>query len=57
MIYMGREYPDAARSLRRECGNRAGVELRNLVSDGAVGDVPIAQARRRAFETLIGIPS
>ena len=56
MICMGREYPEAARSL-----SRAGAEIAlvpnccPLAADDVVGDVRIAQVRARAFETVIGI--
>jgi deaminated glutathione amidase len=56
MICMDREYPEAARSL-----SRLGAEIvlvpncSDLATDRAVGDVRIAQARGRAFETAIGI--
>jgi deaminated glutathione amidase len=56
MICMDREYPEAARSLSRQ-----GAELVlvpnccDLAADGTVGDVRIAQARGRAFETVMGI--
>jgi deaminated glutathione amidase len=56
MICMDREYPEAARLL-----SRAGAEVAlvpnccELASDPTVGDVRIAQARGRAFETVMGI--
>jgi deaminated glutathione amidase len=56
MICMDREYPEAARSLSRQ-----GAELVlvpnccDLAADPACGDVRIAQARGRAFETVIGM--
>jgi predicted amidohydrolase len=56
MICMDREYPEAARSL-----SRLGAEIvlvpncSDLATDRALGDVRIAQARGRAFETAIGI--
>lgn len=56
MICMDREYPEAAREL-----SRAGAEIAlvpnccDLAMDEAVGDVRIAQARGRAFESVIGI--
>jgi deaminated glutathione amidase len=56
MICMDREYPEAARSL-----SSAGAEIAlvpnccDLSADPIVGDVRIAQARGRAFETVMGI--
>jgi predicted amidohydrolase len=56
MICMDREYPEAARSL-----SQRGAEIVlvpnccDLATDRVVGDVRIAQARGRAFETVIGI--
>lgn len=56
MICMDREYPEAARSLSRQ-----GTEIVlvpnccDLATDRTVGDVRIAQARGRAFETATGI--
>jgi deaminated glutathione amidase len=56
MICMDREYPEAARSLSRQGAEIVLVpNCCNLASDCAVGDVRIAQARGRAFETVIGI--
>jgi predicted amidohydrolase len=56
MICMDREYPEAARSLSRQGAEIVLVpNCSNLASDCAVGDVRIAQARGRAFETVIGI--
>jgi predicted amidohydrolase len=56
MICMDREYPEAARSLSRQGAEIVLVpNCCNLASDGTVGDVRIAQARGRAFETVIGI--
>jgi deaminated glutathione amidase len=56
LICMDREYPEAARALSRQ-----GAEILlvpnccDLATDRAVGDVRIAQARGRAFETVAGI--
>jgi deaminated glutathione amidase len=56
MICMDREYPEAARSLSHQGAEIVLVpNCCNLASDRAVGDVRIAQARGRAFETVIGI--
>ncbi|HTU32255.1 MAG TPA: carbon-nitrogen hydrolase family protein [Candidatus Acidoferrum sp.] len=56
MICMDREYPEAARSLS---GRGAEIILApnscRLAADGPYGDVRIAQARGRAFETVTGI--
>ena len=56
MICMDREYPEATRAL-----SQAGAEIALvpnaclLATDPEVGDVRIAQARGRAFETVMGI--
>lgn len=56
MICMDRECPEAARSLSRQGAEIALVpNCCDLVSDRDVADVRIAQARGRAFETVMGI--
>ena len=56
MICMDREYPEAARSLSRQGAEIALVpNCCDLAADPVCGDVRIAQARGRAFETVIGI--
>ena len=56
MMCMNREYPEAARSLSRQGAEIVLVpNCCDLATDGACGDVRIAQARGRAFETVIGI--
>ncbi len=56
MICMDREYPQAARSLSRQGAEIVLVpNCCDLATDRMVGDVRIAQARGRAFETAIGI--
>jgi predicted amidohydrolase len=52
MICMDREYPEAARSLSRQGAEIALVpNCCDLAADPVCGDVRIAQARGRAFET------
>jgi deaminated glutathione amidase len=56
MICMDREYPEAARSLSRQGAEIVLVpNCCDLVTDRTVGDVRVAQARGRAFETATGI--
>lgn len=56
MICMDREYPEAARSLSQQGAEIVLVpNCCDLATDRAVGDVRIAQARGRAFESVIGI--
>jgi predicted amidohydrolase len=56
MICMDREYPEAARSLSRQGAEIVLVpNCCDLATDPTVGDVRIAQARGRAFETAIGV--
>jgi len=56
MIRMDREYPEAARSLSRQGAEIVLVpNCCDLATDRTVGDVRIAQARGRAFETATGI--
>jgi predicted amidohydrolase len=56
MICMDREYPEAARSLSCKGTEIALVpNCCDLASDPQCGDVRIAQARGRAFETVMGI--
>lgn len=56
MICMDREYPEAARSLSRQGAEIVLVpNCCDLATDRIVGDVRIAQARGRAFETAVGI--
>jgi deaminated glutathione amidase len=56
MICMDREYPEAARSLSRQGAEIVLVpNCCDLAADRVCGDVRIAQARGRAFESIIGI--
>jgi predicted amidohydrolase len=56
MICMDREYPEAARSLSKQGAEIALVpNCCDLAADPLVGDVRIAQARGRAFETVKGV--
>jgi deaminated glutathione amidase len=56
MICMDREYAEAARSLSRQGAEVVLVpNCCDLAADPACGDVRIAQARGRAFETVVGI--
>jgi deaminated glutathione amidase len=56
MICMDREYPEAARALSRQGAEIVLVpNCSDLATDRTVGDVRVAQARGRAFETVIGI--
>jgi deaminated glutathione amidase len=56
MICMDREYPEAARSLSQQGAEIVLVpNCCDLATDKEVGDVRIAQARGRAFETALGI--
>jgi predicted amidohydrolase len=56
MICMDREYPEAARLLSSEGAEIALVPNSCILATDAVsGDVRIAQARGRAFETVMGI--
>lgn len=56
MICMDREYPEAARSLSSKGAEIALVpNCCILATDDVSGDVRIAQARGRAFETVMGI--
>lgn len=56
MICMDREYPEAARSLSSRGAEIALVpNCCVLATDDVGGDVRIAQARGRAFETVMGI--
>ena len=56
MICMDREYPEAAGALSRQGAEIALVSnCSDLATDRTVGDVRVAQARRRAFEAVIGI--
>lgn len=56
MICMDREYPEAGRSLSRRGAEVVLVpNCCDLATDPTVGDVRIAQARGRAFETATGI--
>ena len=55
MICMDREYPEAARSLSRQGAEIVLVpSCCDLATDRTVGNVRIAQARGRAFETATG---
>lgn len=56
MICMDREYPEAASSLSSQGAEIALVpNCCTLATDDVSGDVRIAQARGRAFETVMGI--
>lgn len=56
MICMDREYPESARALSRQGAEIVLVpNCCDLGTDPTVGDVRIAQARGRAFETVIAV--
>src|SRR5262245_4145867 len=56
MVCMDREYPEAARSRSRQGAEIVLVpNCCDLATDPDCGDVRIAQARGRAFETVTGI--